>query len=439
VIVGLAFCSLAFWFGIRTSFSVFYVTLSATFPWPPGALAGAQSMALIAAMMAAPAIGALLDRFGPRKVILPGVLLLTMGLALCAATHSLFDFYIYYGLVVGTAVTAIGVVSYSVVLRHWFTEKRGFASGIAVSGMGVGVLVLSPLVQHSITLWGWRHAFLLLSALCGLFLFPATFLLLRPRHGAETGQPASETGQTRQGKAGRPGHFSHLAALRRTLALTMRQDFFRHFMLFAFLASVGVYIILVHSVKFLVDQGTSEMAAAMVLALVGAISSCFRIIWGWLSDRIGRELTYSIGSFIMCLGIGCLLLRESTGWAGHAFIFALLFGMGWGATAPSVMASSADIFNGESYGFIFGLIQSVINLGGAAGAWFGGVCFGHYHRYHGAFLLAIVAIACSCLFIWKAAPRKRLSAELETTSRPSALGGSAPHELKVRNGLAGTD
>ena len=408
-IVGLAFCSLAFWFGIRTSFSVFYVTLSSEFPWQPGALAGAQSMALIAAMIAAPVLGYLIDRFGPRKVILPSIPILTLGLALCATVTSLREFYLYYGIVVGAAVTAIGVVTYSVVLRHWFIERRGFASGIAVSGMGVGVLAFVPLVQHSITAWGWRNAFLVLSAFGGLVLFPATVGLLRLKPGEATGPSADRRQdevqvrpQTPTPKPSRPPR-----ALEVSVADTLRHGYFWHFSFFAFFASVGVYIILVHSVKFLVDQGTDKMVAATVLALVGVISSIFRIFWGWVSDRIGRELAYTIGSFMACLGIGCLMLRSTFGMTAYAYLFAIFFGMGWGATAPSVMAASADIFDGRRYGFIFGVIQSVINLAGALGAWLGGAIFGHYQSYVMAFQISMAALALSCVFMWKAAPRNK--------------------------------
>jgi len=411
IIVGLAFCSLAFWFGIRISFSVFYVTLSSEFPWGAGPLAGAQAIALVAAMASAPLIGALIDRYGPRKIILPGILMTSAGLMLCATMSSLLEFYVYYGIIAGSAITAVGVVSYSVVLRHWFRQKRGFASGFAVSGMGAGMLVFVPLVQHSISTWGWRNAFLILGALGGLFLFPATFGLLRLK------APPTSTGPLIDGD---PGVVSTTVlkgnSTRKPLSAdlslynTLKAKTFWHFLLFSFFASVGVYIILVHSVKFLVETGTDGMVAAVLLALVGAISSVFRILWGWLSDRIGREPTYSIGCASACLGIGCLLLLNGSGIATFAYAFTILFGIGWGATAPSVMASSADIFDGQRYGLIFGLVQAVINLAGAIGAWLGGALFERYQSYDAAFLISMAAWVLSCLFIWMAAPRKKFKA-----------------------------
>lgn len=422
VIVGLAFCSLAFWFGIRVSFSVFYVALSSEFPWTPGALAGAQSTALIAATVAAPMLGAAIDRFGPRKVILPGILTSAAGLALCATAASLFEFYLFYGVITGTAVTAVGVVSYSAVLRHWFVKKRGLASGITVSGMGVGILVFVPLAQYGISLWGWRSAYLILGAVGGLALFPASAWLLR--------QTPEEVGQAIDGIRGAPAQQSAAApdpqpaALpERPLSEAMMHARFWYFMLFAFFASVGVYIVLVHSVKFLIEQGTEMMVAATAMAIIGAISAAFRIIWGWMSDRIGRELAYSLGSITACLGIGSLLLCKTTGVPSAVYLFPVLFGIGWGVTAPSIMASSADIFNGRGFGFIFGVIQAVINLGGALGAWLGGAIFGRYQSYFGAFCVAIIALALSCIFIWKAAPRKALTLQWQGGMPSSGVNG----------------
>lgn len=411
IIVGLAFCSLAFWFGIRTSFSVFYVALSSEFPWGAGPIAGAQATALFAAMVSAPMIGAMIDRHGPRKIILPGILMTSGGLVLCATISSLFEFYIYYGVVAGSAVTSVGVVSYSIVLRQWFRKKRGFANGVAVSGMGAGMLVFVPLVQHCIATWGWRNAFLLLGAIGGGCLFPTTLFLLRhkPHHTAPCQSSDESRCETKPDPITVAPAWKALST-HESLRATITDGTFWHFVMFSFFASVGVYIILVHGVKFLSDRGTGGMVAAVLFALVGAISSVFRILWGWLSDRIGREVTYSIGCASACLGICCLLLLDLLETPVFAHGFTLFFGIGWGATAPLIMASSADIFDGRQYGFIFGLVQAVINLAGATGAWFGGAIFDRYQSYDIAFLVSVFCLLLSCLFLWMAAPRKKFQA-----------------------------
>jgi len=95
IIVLVALVSTAFWIGIRTSFSVFFVALLEEFSWNRGDSAGAQSLALITYTVLAPLVGWLIDRFGPRRVIVPGILVLVMGLVMCATIKSLTQFFIH--------------------------------------------------------------------------------------------------------------------------------------------------------------------------------------------------------------------------------------------------------------------------------------------------------------------------------------------------------
>ncbi len=179
IIVAVGLVSMAFWTGIRSSFSIFYVALLEDFPWSRGESAGVQSLALISYTILAPLVGGLIDRFGPRRVIVPGILVLSSGLILCGSIETLTQFYIFYGVVAGAGITCIAIVSYSAILAHWFEKKRGLASGIAVSGMGLGTFLLVPLSQHFISLWGFRLSFVLLGILVLIVLLPLNGIFLR--------------------------------------------------------------------------------------------------------------------------------------------------------------------------------------------------------------------------------------------------------------------
>ena len=105
VIVAVGLVSMAFWYGIRSSFAIFYVALLEVFPWNRGESAGVQSLALIIYTIFAPTVGGLIDRFGPRRIIIPGILILTLGLILCGSINNLTQFYIFYGVVAGVGVS----------------------------------------------------------------------------------------------------------------------------------------------------------------------------------------------------------------------------------------------------------------------------------------------------------------------------------------------
>ena len=406
IIVAVSLVSLAFWIGIRSSFSIFYVVLLEEFPWNRGESAGVQSVAFIAYTIMAPLVGGLIDRFGPRRVIVPGILLLSLGLTLCATIETLSGFYVLYGVVMGAAITSISIVSYSALLAHWFEKKRGLASGIAVSGMGLGTFFFVQLSQWVILEWGWRMTFVVLGVLVLIILLPLNAIFLRHKP-TELGR--SIDGLRRENSPVDTGSYPMARKAPEadwTIRNVWRSGRFWALMAFTFLSIFGIFTIVVHNVKFLVDQGVNKMTAAFIFAMVGVVSTVFRIFWGWLSDRIGREMTFTLGMLCACMGAGSLLLLEAMEAKGFIYPFFIFFGMGWAVTAPIFISVAADLFKGKAFGLIYGIVEGGVGIAAAFGAWFGGFIFDRTQSYHWAFVLVIFASLLSCLFIWLTAPRK---------------------------------
>jgi MFS family permease len=363
-------------------------------------------MAMITWTLMAPLVGGLIDRFGPRRVIAPGILILAIGLMICSRIESLAQFYIFYGVVAGTGISCIGIVSYSAILAHWFEKNRGLASGIAVSGMGLGTFLLVPMSQSFISMWGWRMTFIITGCLVLIILVPANALFLRHKP-QELGQHPDGFERQRLPEEEEPRHTTvEPTSADLTIIKAFQSRNFWALIFFTSLSMLGIFIIIVHSVKFLVDQGVDKMTAAFIFAMVGVISSIFRILWGWLSDRISREITYTIGIVCACMGVSSLLLYEAYGLKLFAYSFSILFGMGWGVTAPMFISVSADLFKGKIFGLIYGFVEAVNGLAAAIGAWIGGFFFDKAQSYQMAFVFVIVAFLFSCIFIWLAAPRK---------------------------------
>jgi len=417
IIVAVGLVSMAFWYGVRSSFSIFYVALLEDFPWSRGESAGVQSMALLTYTIMAPLVGGLIDRFGPRRVIVPGILILSTGLILCGSIESLTQFYLYYSVIAGIGVSCIAIVSYSAILAHWFEIKRGLASGIAVSGMGLGTFVMVPLSQYFISLWGFQSSFVLLGILVLIVLLPLNGIFLRHKPQELGLYPDGLDGPTSSPNGGRRPPSSLPGKERTENPVEMATDDwtlrraigtlrFWALVLFPFFAFIGLFIVHVHNVKFLVDQGIDKMTAAYIYAMVGLVSSVFRIFWGWLSDRIWREITYSLGILCLCLGIGSLLLMEITGQKALSYPFFIFFGMGWGVTAPLFMSTAADLFQGKGFGLIYGIVEGGIGVAGAIGAWSAGFIFDRTQSYLWAFLLGIIVVLISGLLSWVAAPRR---------------------------------
>jgi len=407
VIVGVAMICMAFWYAFRTAFAIFFVALIDHFHWSRAEAAGAQSIGMLVYMVTAPVVGYLVDRVGPRKVMFPGIFLMGLGLLLCTQIQSLLHFYIYFGVVAGTGVTFLSISPFTTILSHWFEKKRGMANGLATVGIGFGPLLFVPLIQYLINLRGWSFAFFIFSLLVFFVPLPLIGLFLRRRPEdmglSIDGDPQSSSSQTVDLRKGNPDQRV------RDLIKTFR---FWLFLLFPALSIFGVYIIIVHHVKYLVDLGVDRIWAASLFAAMGAMSAGFRFLWGWFSDRAGREITYTLGGICFALGILSLILFQTFPSALFLYLFAFFFGGGWGSTAPMFMSIAGDLYKGKRFGLIYGMLEGMIGIGAAVGSWLGGYLFDRTQSYFLAFLIAILSCILSVFLAWQAGPRKqkRLSA-----------------------------
>ena len=408
VIVAVALISMAFWFGFRSMFSVFLVALVDDFGWGRAEISGVQSVAMICYIIAAPLVGGLVDRFGPRRVILPGILLMAVGLALSSAIHGLFQYYLFYGVLGGVGVAFISLAAYTAIIPHWFKKRRGTASGVAASGMGLGILLFPPFTQVIISDWGWRSGFLVMGVLTAVILLPLNGLLLRhkPKDMGYAGPDGSMDPEESMVHTADHVFRQPDDGFQWTLGTAVHTINFWALMIFPMFIMIGVYIVLTHFVGFLVNQGLNKMIAASAFGLVGLTSTLFRIIWGLISDRIGRERSFSLGMLFFCISFYCLVRFQSSGGLWLVYLFVILLGVGWGSTAPIFMASAADLFHGPAIGTIYGMLEGSVGIGGAIGSWIGGYVFDQTGSYQWAFGVAVLSAAMAGIIIWVAAPGK---------------------------------
>ncbi len=404
-IVAVAALSMGVWLGMRTTFSLFLVALLKEFPWSRAEVAGVQSVSFLVYTVTAPIVGALIDRLGPKPVILPGILTLCLGLILSARMENLFQFYVFYGVIASCGITTISITAYSAILSHWFEMKRGLANGVAVAGMGVVILFLSPLTQYVINVAGWRLAFVLLAGAVFVLLFPLSALLLRHKP-QERGAEQEGAPDHLPGRRGLAVVDPVWANRDWTLARAARERRFWYFLAYTFLAILPVYIVLIHLAKMLDDLGYDPMYVAFMIVSVTIVSSLFKIIWGWLSDYLGREVAATAGLVCLVFGMVVLLFLGKGASQGLLYLFIFFFGCGWAVLAPTNMSVSADLFQGRSFGLIFGTFEAVCGLGQALGPWLAGSIFDHTGSYQAAILVGLAAGLASIPFVWACAPRK---------------------------------
>ncbi|HEY7654679.1 MAG TPA: MFS transporter [Methylomirabilota bacterium] len=376
--------TLALAYGVWYAYSVFLVALLKEFGWSRSVLAGAFSVFTLVSGGAGPILGALADRFGPRRLILVGGVLLAAALWADSFVTRAWHLYLAFGLVTAVGVATAGWTPAVVMVQRQWSSRLGLALGIAGSGVGLGIFLVVPLCQALIDAFGWRWAFRALGALAALWILPATYLAIRDAPPAPRALVTSA--------APTPGTDS--------LAHALDSSSFRLIALAVFLGSICSQTLHVHQAAFLVDHGISAMTAASVISVVGAASILGKTGGGFISDFFSRELVYALGMVGMIIGVGVMWLvaLAPSGWL--ALGYAVLFGVGYSVTAFIVPAMMSDRFRGPHYGSIFGATQVASALGSALGAWLAGRIFDATGSYAIAFTIAAGAAAVAALSVW---------------------------------------
>jgi MFS family permease len=389
VIVGAVWITLGVAFGLYFSFPVFFVALLEEFGWSRGATAGAFSLSSIVQGLLAPVVGILVDRFGPRRVMLAGALLLGGGCVLSSSIGSLWSLYLVTGMLVAAGVCAVGWVPCGALISRWFANRKGSMMGLAFSGMGMGVLVVGPVAQWLIVTRGWRAAYVMLGLGTLVVLVPLTWLAVRDRPAV----PAPATPAARSSRDG----WEVRAALR-------TRAFWALFC--AYLCTpLAVFPVVTHQVAFAVDHGFPRLFVAGIFGLVGLMSIAGRILFGVAADRIGRAASASLSYACTALGTLCLLAVEAWRHTVPLYGYALLFGLGFGARGPIITAMASELFPGRRFGVIYGFLSVGNGVGGALGPWFGGAIHDVTGSYRVAFFITIVFCGLGSACFWLARPR----------------------------------
>ncbi len=408
VIVAVAFVTMAIGVTARTAFSLLLPPLIEEFAWDRGLVAGAFSFGFLASALVSPLGGRVMDRHGPRPLILAGVALVSAGLLLAPLIAAPWQLYATLGTLVGLGGNLMGYTVQSLYLPQWFQRRRGMAMGVAFSGVGVGAILLLPWLQSVILAEGWRAACLLMGLIVALVVGPLA-LLVRGRPQQVGLRPVGD-GAEAAGAAprGRPVVVDAAwAAVDWTPGRALRTARFWWIVLAFFCALFAWYAVQVHQTQYLLEVGFGAEEAAWALGLVSVVAIPGQIGLGALSDRIGREWVWTAG----CLGfvISYAALIALAGAPGSRLLLAVMvLGQGTlGYALTSVMGPIVvEIFEGRQFGAIFGMINVALIAGGAAGPWVTGAVHDATGSYAAAFLLAIACCAVSAAGVWIAAPRR---------------------------------
>lgn len=407
IIVAVVFVTMGIGVNARTAFSLLYPPILDEFGWDRGVTAGVFSFGFLLSAFLSPVLGRMIDTRGPRGVTLIGVAATAGGMLLAGLSREPWHFYATLGVLVGAGSVCLGYSCQGLFLPTWFARRRGLAMSIAFAGVGVGSIVLLPAMQWVIERAGWRTACLSLGVLALVVLAPLA-LLLRRRPEDIGLHPDGDTTNAEAAAAARRAYIvdADWASVEWTLARAMRTARFWWIAIGYFCALFAWYLVQVHQTQYLVETGFSPSEAAWALGWVSLAGVPGQIALGQLSDRLGREIVWTIGNLGFLLTYAALLALSGNPSMGLLVFMVLVQGaLGYGVTSV-FGAIPAEIFEGPSYGSIFGTLMVAAIGGGAVGPWVAGLIHDRTGNYEGAFWVAIAAVAVSIVSIWIASPRR---------------------------------
>lgn len=396
--------------GVRSTPGILIYPLEADFGWSRATISFTVAVGLILFGLMGPFAGRLMDRVGPRRVMLLGLVLIVLSVATSAAMTTLWQFNLLWGLVngVGTGMTAS--VLGATVANRWFVARRGLVLGMFGAATSAGQLAFVPLLVWLVgSPLGWRGTVLILGGIALLAIVPVLTLMenapgeigLRPYGATDDDAPKATTGPE-------PG------IMRRAVRVP---EFWLLAGSFFICGATSNGLIGTHFIAHSLDHGIPQNIAAGTLALMGAMNFIGTLASGVLTDRYDRRVL--LACYYIFRGVSLFLLPFIPGGAGLA-VFAVLFGLDYIATVPPTSALAADIFGRRHVGVVFGWIFCAHQIGAAAASYFGGLVRTTLGDYTLAFVVGGGLAVCGGLMALRIDRHKTMTAPVP------AVAASAP-------------
>jgi MFS family permease len=370
------------------SFSVFVKPLESALGWGRAPIMAGFTIMLALLGMTSPFAGRLLDRYGARKVMTSGILIMIAGLIVLGRMTNLTHFYLGCALL-GIGSTATGPVGSSYLVSHWFKRRRGMAIGILSGGMSLsGILLVPAMAVYVLPALGWRSTYFLIAVLCAAILIPLLLFVVKTRPADIGLLPDGIEGSEDSNDAENGGSIS-IRGVSPKMALATSAFWFLALSLVLNHTHLGV---LQSVFPHLSDLGFPIGTVASVTGLTSGAISVSMFLFGWLCDRIAPKYASTIGLAVVACGIVLLLYIGPSSSLPSLFFYAVVFGLGIGSWMPTMSMLTSRTFGMAFYGSIFGMMSFFQCAGGATGPLIAGYSFDAHHSYQWGFIAILLCV-----------------------------------------------
>ena len=353
------------------TFAVFVKPLSAQFGWNREAISLGFGLAAVTLGLISPLLGRWIDRFGPRRIILPCMTIYCCAILSLAFLHShIWQFYVTC-VVLGLVGNGAAHLAYSRSISTWFQQRLGTALAFVMVGAGLGAMILPVVAQSVITRAGWRAAYLSLGSLALLIGLPLSWRYIRERGLVRHDSvPVSHSGMTWQQGLRSPAFWIIAAVL--------------------FVSSISMNGAITHLSALLTDRGITPRDAALCASMLGGSSLLGRIGVGWLLDRLfGARVALAVN---LATAAGIFLLAQANSFPVGC-VAAALIGVGAGGEAAITPYLLTRYFGLRAFSTLYGLTWTFYAAAGAIGPVILGRAFDLTGSYSSLLVTLSVALA----------------------------------------------
>ena len=370
------------WSGV----GVWVKALELQFGWSRTQLTGAFSLAQLEGSILGPIMGYLIDRVGPRRMVLMGLVIIGLGFIAFSRTSHLVTFYVAYAMIMLGASAGVWLPLMAVINR-WFNRKRGRAMAVAGEGFALGGLLIVPALAWAVDPGhiGWSRTALVIGAIFLVVAWPISrSIRLRPEDYGEhvDGDPPYVGAATTQDSPGPPAMEDDLPDFTARQAIRTRAFWFITFG--HALSAMLIGTLTVHMVPMLTDQGLSLQSAAFIWSVLMGVTAVFQLVGGYLGDRM--SLTVAIFGFAAIQTVG-FLVAAFVNSVGMAVLFAVIYGAGFGGRAPLTTAIRGEYFGKRAFATITGISMAPLYALLLAAPLFAATMFDATGSYRIAFLV----------------------------------------------------
>ena len=394
-ILGGCFLLLFFQAGARHSFGVMFKPMIAQLGWSRSSISLAFFLNMTIFALTLTIAGRFYDRYGPKWVIFISSIFMAVGYICISIIDSLWEFYVYYGIVAAIGVGGASVPFVAALMSKWFAKRRGLAISLALSGNCIGQFALVPLFTVFVLHYNWRVSYFLIGF---IILVINSFLAFVVIKGDPQDFGLKPFGHQEQLEVNTDKDEMIPQSESGDLGLTdaMRTYSFWLFLMVMFICGSGDFLITAHLIPWVTDYGISPTAAGNMLAWFGLMSMGGILVAGPLSDLIGNKIPIAL---TFCLRIGLFLLILKYQNQVTFYIFALTFGFTFLITAPLTATLVGRLYGFTHVGLLSGFVTTVHHFGGGFWAYMGGLLFDKTGSYRLIFtlsaVLASIALVCT--------------------------------------------